>query len=63
MNVPSKKELLDLFDRQQRDHPIGLIAARYVEAALKKHPPDPTKPRRPTTPDNRTAPAPGSGTS
>ena len=38
MNVPSQKELLQLFDQQQHDHPIGGIASRYVEQALKKHP-------------------------
>ncbi|OHS94816.1 hypothetical protein TRFO_39005 [Tritrichomonas foetus] len=39
MNVPTQKELLQLFDQQQVDHPIGSIAARFVEQALKKHPP------------------------
>jgi len=38
MNVPSQKALLQMFDQMQRDHPIGGIAARYVEQALKKHP-------------------------
>lgn len=38
MNVPSKKELLQMFSQQQHDHPIGGIAARYVEQALAKHP-------------------------
>jgi hypothetical protein len=39
MNVPTKEKLLELFDRQQRDHPIGDIAARFIDEALKKHPP------------------------
>ena len=38
MNVPSKRELLQVFNQQQREHPIGGIAARYVETALEKHP-------------------------
>ena len=38
MNVPSKKELLQMFSQQQHDHPIGGIASRYVEQALAKHP-------------------------
>ena len=38
MNVPNQKTLQALFDQMQRDHPIGGIAARYVEQALKKHP-------------------------
>ena len=39
MNVPSHKELLKAFDQIQQDHPIGNIALRNVEEALKKHPP------------------------
>ena len=38
MNVPNQKALQAMFDQMQRDHPIGNIAARYVEQALKKHP-------------------------
>lgn len=38
MNVPSQKDLLLQFDQMQHDHPIGGIAARYVEQAIKKHP-------------------------
>lgn len=38
MNVPNQKALQQMFDQMQRDHPIGGIAARYVEQALKKHP-------------------------
>ena len=39
MNVPSQKELQALFDQMQHDHPIGSIASKYVENALKRHPP------------------------
>jgi hypothetical protein len=38
MNVPNQKTLQALFDQMQREHPIGGIAARYVDQALKKHP-------------------------
>lgn len=39
MNLPSIKQLQVSFDQMQRDHPLGSIAARYVDQALKKHPP------------------------
>jgi hypothetical protein len=36
MNVPSRRELLQQFEQQQNDHPVGAIAARYVEQLMKK---------------------------
>jgi hypothetical protein len=41
MNVPSEQQLRVLLDQYQRDHPVGQIAARYVEQALQSHPPPP----------------------
>lgn len=39
MNIPSMKQLQVSFDKMQRNHPLGSIAARYVDQAIKKHPP------------------------
>lgn len=39
MNIPSQKQLQTKFDQMQRDHPLGSMAARFVEQALKRHPP------------------------
>jgi hypothetical protein len=40
-HVARKQELMDKFDQQARDHPVGLMAIRYVDEVLKRHPPEP----------------------
>lgn len=39
MNILSMKQLQVSFDKMLRDHPLGSIAVRYVDSAIKKHPP------------------------
>ena len=39
MNVLNQKDLLQRFDQQQRDHPIGGVVAKFVDNALKRHAP------------------------
>ena len=39
MNVLNQKDLLQRFDQQQRDHPLGGV----VDNAIKKHSPPPEK--------------------
>ena len=47
MNVLNQKDLLQRFDQQQRDHPIGGVVAKFVDAALKRHsPPQEKKQKR-----------------
>ncbi|KAK8842599.1 hypothetical protein M9Y10_025457 [Tritrichomonas musculus] len=43
MNVLNQKDLLQRFDQQQRDHPLGGVVAKFVDNAIKKHSPPPEK--------------------
>jgi hypothetical protein len=56
MNVPTKEKVLELFDRQVRDHPIGDIAGRYVDELLK--PPAPAEKPAPVPPREKPKPPP-----